>query len=61
MLGIGGETLQGFGGGLKQQAVHLLFVLEGQPREGFGQSEDHMEIFARQQVGLALFQPLGPS
>jgi hypothetical protein len=34
------------------------FVLHSQSREWFWQSENHLEIIARQEFGLPFFQPL---
>jgi hypothetical protein len=59
MFRISGDGLERFRGSPEQQTVHLAFVLESQRREWFGQGEDHMEVVARQQLCLALFQPAG--
>lgn len=59
MLWIGGNALQGFGGRLEQQPVHLSFVLQGKCGQWFRQSEDDMKILTGQQLGSPLFQPLG--
>jgi hypothetical protein len=58
---IGCDGLESFSRSPEQQTVHLSLVLEGECHEWFGQSEDNMKIFARQQLSLTLFQPLGSS
>jgi hypothetical protein len=61
MFRIGCNGLESFGRSPEQQTVHLSLVLQGEWHKWFGQSEDNMKIFARQQLSLALFQPLGSS
>jgi hypothetical protein len=36
-----------------------LFVVEGDGGDGFGQSEDHVEVCGGQQLGLPPLDPLG--
>ena len=47
------------GSGAKQDIVHGLFVVEGDAGDRFRDSEDNVEIFDRQQLGLALLEPMG--
>ena len=53
------DRLQGLGGRSKQQIVHLALVLQAQTGERLWQRKHDMEILARQEFGLTLFQPLG--
>ena len=59
MLGIGGDSPEGSGGGSEQRAVDFALVLQCQRRQLGGQSEDDVEIGDRQEILAALFQPLG--
>ena len=57
---VGANLEQGFGCGLEQEAVNHLLVLECQGGKRLGQGEYHMEVFNRQEVGGALFEPCRP-
>jgi hypothetical protein len=59
MLGIGGDQVQGLGHRLEQQAVDKLLVMESDLANWRRQGEHEVEIGHRQQLGLALGQPLG--
>lgn len=58
MFRIGGDRAQGFGGGAKQEIVDHRLVLIGHRRDHLGQRKDHVEILHRNEIGLAIFQPL---
>ena len=58
MLGVGGDGGQRLGGGLEQEVVDDGLVLEGDVADRGRQGEDHMVVGNRQQLGLALGQPL---
>ena len=60
MLGIGADRPQGLGGGLKEQVVDHRFVLIGDRRDLLGQGEDHVEVRAVEQFGLAMLDPFRP-
>jgi len=58
-LRIGGNGEQGFGGGVEENVVNELAVVEGKGGEGLGQSEDHVKVVGGQQLGLPLLEPFG--
>ena len=57
VLRIGGDRGQGLGRGLEQEAVEPGLVPVGQGAEGCRQSEHHVVVGHRQQLGLARLQP----
>ena len=59
MLGIGGNGEEGFGGGVEEDVVDELVVVEGNGGDGLGQGEDHVEVVGGQEFGLPLLQPFG--
>jgi hypothetical protein len=59
VLGIGGDGVQRLAGDAKQQVVDQPLVLVGDGGDGFGQGEHDVEILTVEQIGLALFEPLG--
>ena len=56
--GIGRDRSKSFGRSPEQQIVHLAFVLQGQGGQWCWQRKHDMKIVARQELGLAFFQPL---
>ena len=54
---IGGDLQQCLGNGAEQQSVEQPLILEGQRRELFGHSEDHVAVRNRQQLFGSLRQP----
>lgn len=58
MLGIGGDRAQGLGGGMKQEIVDHGLVLVRNRRHDLGQCKDDMEILHRNEISLAIVQPL---
>ena len=58
MLGIGGDGERGLGGGLEQQIVDHGLVLVGEVAQRGRQGIHDMEVWHRQQLGLARGQPL---
>src|ERR1700687_5697165 len=58
-FGVAGDGQQGLGGGAEEDAVDNFFVVESNVGDRLGDSEDHVEVFHRQQLGLPLFEPLG--
>ena len=58
VLGIGGDLLQGLGGGAEQEAVDHALVLQGDRAERRRKSKHHMKIFNRQQLGFPGLHPL---
>ena len=61
VLGVGSDGDHGLGRGREQDVVDRGLVLIGDVGDGRRQREHHMEIPNRQQVGLALGQPLAGS
>ena len=59
VLGIGGDDAQRLGRRLEQDGVDHGFVLEGDLGDRRRHGEDDMEVRHRQQIGLAVRQPLG--
>jgi hypothetical protein len=59
VLGIGRRHPQGFGRGLEQDRIDRRLILESNLADLGWYSEDHMEVWDRQQLGLPLRQPLG--
>ena len=57
VLGIGGDGVQGFGGGAEQNAIDHFFVLIGDRGNLFRQGKDHMEILGIEKFGAAIFKP----
>ena len=57
---LAGEVQQGSGGGLKEEVVDHVFVVEGEGGDRFGQGEDHVEVLGGQQFGAAVLEPLFP-
>jgi len=57
VLGIGGDGVQGFGGGAEQNAIDHFFVLLGDRGNLFRQRKDHMEILGIEKFGAAMFKP----
>jgi hypothetical protein len=58
MLGIGGDRRQRLGGGLEQEVVDGGLVVEGDGADRGRQAEDDVIIGNRQQLGLAIGEPL---
>ena len=58
VLRIGGDLLQGLGGGAEQKAVDLPRVLQGDRTEHRRESKYHMKIFDWQQLGFSGLHPL---
>ena len=58
MLGIGGDRGQRFGRSLEQEVVDGGLVVERDRAERRRQGEHHVIVGNRQQVGLAVFEPL---
>ena len=59
VLGVGGDGLQRLAGHLEQQVVEQALVLVGDGGDGLGQGEHDVEILTVEQIGLAVFEPLG--
>ena len=59
MLGIGGDRLQGFGGGVEQDVVDRSFVAMGGGGDLLRHGKDDVEIGRGQEFGSAVLQPLG--
>ena len=59
VLGVGGDLLQGLGGGPEQQAVDHARVLQGDRAERRGQGEDEVEVLDGQEFRLAGLHPVG--
>ena len=57
-FGIGGDLLQGLGGGAEQEAVDLPRVLQGDRAERRRERKDHMKVFDRQQLRFPGLHPL---
>ena len=55
---IDGDGAQGLGGGVEQDVVDDGFVLEGDGGQLLRNSKHDVEIFAVEQLGLALLEPL---
>ena len=58
VLGVGGDLLQGLGGGAEQQAVDHARVLQGDRAERRREGEDDVEILDGQQLGFAGLHPV---
>ena len=58
VLRVGGDGGERFGGGVEQDVVDDGFVLKGDGGQLLRDGKDHMEIFAVEQLGLALLEPL---
>ena len=59
VLGIGGDLLQGLGGGPEEQAVDDAGVLQGDRAERRREGEDEVEVLDGQEFGLAGLHPVG--
>ena len=59
VLGIGGDRAQGVDRRLEQEVVDHRLVVEGDRGDRPGQGEDHVEVGHRQQLGVAVGEPLG--
>ena len=59
MLGIGGDRLQGFGGGVEQDVVDRSFVAMGDGGDLLRHGEDHVEIGRGEEFRSTVLQPLG--
>jgi hypothetical protein len=57
-LGSAAIVISGLGRGLEQEIVDYRLVLVGDIGDGRWQREDHVEVRQRQQLSLALSQPL---
>jgi hypothetical protein len=55
---IGSDGAQGFAGGAEQNAIHHLLVLIGHVGDRLRHGKNHMEILHREQLRLAVFEPL---
>jgi hypothetical protein len=55
--GVGGDLLQGLGGGAEQEAVDHPLILQGDRAEHRRQSKHDMKIFNRQQLRFAGLHP----
>jgi hypothetical protein len=60
MRRVAGNGEQRFGGGVEQDVVDRLLVVEGYLGDLLGDGKNDVEIFHRQQFGLPAFEPLGP-
>ena len=60
MFGVGGNGSQGFGSGPKENVVHHFLVLVSDGGNLFRESKDDMEILGVEELGLTIFDPLGP-
>ena len=58
MLGIGGDGGQGLGRGLEQEVVDDGLVLVGNISNGSRQGEYDVVVLNRQEIGLAISEPL---
>ena len=58
VLGIGGDLLQGLGGGSEQKAVDLPWVLQGDRTERRGKRKDHMKVLDGQELRFPGLHPL---
>ena len=58
MVSVGCDRVQCFGGGLKQEVVDHPLVLEGDGRDLLWKREDNVEVRHRQQIILAVLDPL---
>src|SRR6267142_5147585 len=59
VFGVACDGEQSLGNTAKEEIVDHVFVVEGDGGDLFGKSEDHVEVFHRQQLGGTLLQPLG--
>src|SRR3984893_3490296 len=59
MLGIGGDRLQGFGGGVEQDVVDRSLVVMGDRGDLSRHGEDDMEVWHCEELGSSVFKPLG--
>jgi len=59
MLGIGSNGLEGLGSGPKENAIDGPLVLQGNSGNLFRYSKDDVKILGFQNLGLAVFDPLG--
>ena len=59
VLRVGGDGDQRFGGGVEQDVVDDRFVLKGDGGQLLRDGKDDVEVFAVEQLGLALLEPLG--
>ena len=57
--GVRGDGAQGLGRGAEQHVVDHGLVLVGDGRDLLRHGEDNVEVFDRQQFGLAIFEPFG--
>jgi len=56
---IAGDGEQRLGGDAEEDLIEDLFVIEGDGGDGLGDGEDQVEVLHRQQLALALLDPLG--
>jgi hypothetical protein len=59
MLGIGGDRLQGFGGGVEQDVVDRSLVVMGDRGDLSRHGEDDMEVWHCEELGSSVVKPLG--
>ncbi len=57
VLGIGGNGLQGFGGGPEQNAIDYFFVLIGDRGNLFRQRKDDVKVLGVKKFGATIFKP----
>ena len=60
VLGIARDGEEGFGGGMKENAVDDFPIVKGDAGDRVGEGKDDVEIFDRQQFFLPAVKPLGP-
>jgi hypothetical protein len=60
VLGVARDAEKGFRGGPEENAVNHFFVVEGDADKFFGNGENDMKVFNRQQFGLPAFKPFCP-
>src|SRR5215467_9451757 len=59
MFGIGGDGVQGLGGGAEQNPVDHFLVLVGDAGNLFRYRKDHVEILSLEKLGAAILEPFG--
>jgi hypothetical protein len=60
MRRVAGNSEQRFGGGVEQDVVDRLFVVESDLGDLLGNRKNDVEVFHGQQLGLPAFEPLYP-
>jgi hypothetical protein len=59
MLGIGGDRLQGFGGGVEQDVVERCLVVMGDGGDLLRHGEDDVEVWHGEEFRSSVLKPLG--